>query len=174
AAGADGFAPRPAGGGFARASARRAHGRHPPPEPGAQHVRQGRLAAHRLLRPPAGDRRALYLDRQPVPVRGRPVAVGPARIGPVLERAGRRLDQQARLVGAALPDRQSALRGVSDGVTRRETLELLAALSLAPLDLEAQEPVASPTAAMPDLGNLYPQLAAISAENAPRQGFLDP
>ena len=63
---------------------------------------------------------------------------------------------------------------MSDGVTRRETLELLAALSLAPLDLEAQEPVASPTAAMPDLGNLYPQLAAISAENAPRQGFLDP
>jgi dienelactone hydrolase len=63
---------------------------------------------------------------------------------------------------------------VSDGVTRRETLELLAALSLAPLDLDAQEPVASPPAATPDLGNLYPQLAAISAENAPRQGFLDP
>jgi dienelactone hydrolase len=58
-------------------------------------------------------------------------------------------------------------------MTRRETLELLAALSLAPLDLEAQEPQPTPAAALPDLGNLHPQLAAISAENAPRLSFLD-
>ena len=54
-------------------------------------------------------------------------------------------------------------------MTRRETLELLAALSLAPLDLEAQEPQPTPAAVAPDLGNLYPQLAVISAENAPMQ-----
>ena len=74
-----GAAARAAGRCRARAGPRRADRRHPADDRRARHVRRRRLAADRLLRPPAGGRRNLHLDRQPVSVRGRPAAARPAR-----------------------------------------------------------------------------------------------
>ena len=54
-----------------RAGSRRADRRHHAHARRAGHVRRGRLAADRLLRPPARRRRDLHLDRQPVSLRGR-------------------------------------------------------------------------------------------------------
>jgi dienelactone hydrolase len=63
-------------------------------------------------------------------------------------------------------------------LTRRETLQLLGALSLVPLETSAaQQPRSSPESpaqTSPDLGNLHPMLEWISRENAPRLSFLDP
>ena len=100
----------------AGAGARRADRDHPALDRGARHVRRRRLAAHRLLRPPAGRRRDLHLDRQPVSLRRRPAAARPAggrsRSGPPRPQpwtsvravvAGSRFRSIARLRGSAIP-----------------------------------------------------------------------
>ena len=62
----------------AGAGPRRADRGDSPDARSAGHVRCERLAAHRLLRPPARRRRNLHLDGQPVSVRRRPAAARPA------------------------------------------------------------------------------------------------
>lgn len=66
---------------------------------------------------------------------------------------------------------------MTDGLTRRETLQLLAALSLTPLEASGEAPQPTPAAPLeltPDLGNLHPLLDWVSRENAPRLTYLDP
>ena len=92
----------------AGAGPRRAHGDHPALDRGPGHVRRRRLAADRLLRSPAGHRRDVHLDRQPVPLRHGIAAARTRPRGSVLGRAGRAVDVGARLVGPAIPDRSRA------------------------------------------------------------------
>lgn len=66
---------------------------------------------------------------------------------------------------------------MTDGVTRREALTLLGALSLPSLAASetgaAQGAPAARDESPPDLGNLYDVLREISSENAPRLTFLE-
>ena len=70
---------------------------------GAGHVRRGRLAAHRLLRPPARSRRNLHLDRQPLSLLGRVPAARPRRERSVLVGAARAVDVSQAWSGQAFP-----------------------------------------------------------------------
>ena len=63
---------------------------------GAGHVRSRRLAADRLLRPPAGRRRDLHFDGQPVSLLGRLAAARPAGDRRVLVSAAAAVDGGAR------------------------------------------------------------------------------
>ncbi len=81
---------------------------HPALDRGARHVRRRRLAAHRFLRAPAGHRRDLHLDRQPLPLRHGIAAARTRPGGSVLGRARRAVDVGARVVRAAIPDRSRA------------------------------------------------------------------
>ena len=102
AAGADGAAARAARRRLAGAGPRRADRRHPPDARSARHVRRERLAAHRLLRPPARRRRVVHFHRQPVLcARSALLPLGLARRGRVLVGAAAAVDLGARLVRSA-------------------------------------------------------------------------
>ena len=97
----------------AGAGARRADRGHSTDARSAGHLRRGRLAADRLLRPPAGDRRDLHLDRQPVSLLGRLPAARPAGERSVLVGAAAAVDIGQGLVRSAVPDRSRAQQGPS-------------------------------------------------------------
>ena len=91
-----------------RAGPRRAHRRDPPIDRGAGHIRCERLAADRLLRSPAGRRRDLHLDRQPLSLRRRPAAARAARVRRVLVGAAAAVDVGEGVVRAGVSDRPRA------------------------------------------------------------------
>ncbi len=84
---------------------RSADGNHPSLHRGTGNIRCRRLAANRLLRPPAGRGRDVHLDRKLVSLFGRPAAIGPGGDRRLL--VGRRptLDSRARLVRPGVSDR---------------------------------------------------------------------
>ncbi len=104
-AGADRAAARVAGGDFPGAGAWRPHQRHPAVRRRPRHVRRRRMAAHRVLRPSAGGRGNLHLDRQPLSLLGRSPAARPARLGRVLVRGGGALDVGSRMGRAVVSHR---------------------------------------------------------------------
>ena len=93
---------------LAGTGSRRADRDDSPIDRGSGHLRRRRLAAHRLLRPSAGRRRVLHLDRQPVSVRDRSAPARSAGLGRILGRAGSAVDVGSRVERAGVSDRSRA------------------------------------------------------------------
>ena len=106
---ANGAAARAARRRVARASSLRLDGDDSPVDRRSRDVRRGWLASHRVLWAPAGHRRVVYLDRQPLPVCGWTTAARACAGRSVLVLTTGAVDIRSRVERPAVPHRSGAL-----------------------------------------------------------------